>query len=254
MEILKSIYNSSHQPQQIESGEAINFVATNLASLQTRIQAAERRFQRSAGSVTLLAVSKAQPVSLITAAAAEGQRRFGESYLQEAVEKIAALQNCALEWHFIGPIQSNKTRKIAEQFAWVHSIDRLKIAERLNSQRPAHLPPLNICLQVNISEEPGKQGIYVDRLEAVAHTVAALPRLNLRGLMAVPAPQREFSAQRRAFAALRHLQHTLNAGGLALDTLSMGMSGDLEAAIAEGSTLVRVGTALFGERIIPTRG
>ncbi|MEE4376683.1 MAG: YggS family pyridoxal phosphate-dependent enzyme [Candidatus Competibacteraceae bacterium] len=227
----------------------MNPVATNLAAVRARIRSAERRFHRSAGSVTLLAVSKAKPISLIAAAAAAGQRCFGESYLQEAVEKIAELPGYALEWHFIGPIQSNKTRRIAESFAWVHSVDRLKTAERLNSQRPAHLPPLNICLQVNISEEPSKQGIDVAHLEALAHTVATLPRLHLRGLMAVPAPQQEFSAQRRAFATLRNLQQSLNAGGLALDTLSMGMSGDLEAAIAEGSTLVRVGTALFGERV-----
>jgi pyridoxal phosphate enzyme (YggS family) len=249
MEIVKSIYNSSRQPQQIESGEEVDPVVANLATVYARIHAAERRFGRAVGSVTLLAVSKAKPVTLIAAAAAAGQRCFGESYLQEALEKIAVLQNWALEWHFIGPIQSNKTRGIAEHFAWVHSIDRLKIAQRLNSHRPQHLPPLNICLQVNTSEEPHKQGLRISELEAVAHAVNTLPRLRLRGLMTIPAPQRAFSAQRAAFAQLRKLRQTLNAQGLALDTLSMGMSGDLEAAVAEGATLVRVGTALFGERV-----
>lgn len=222
--------------------------AENLNAVLVRIREAERLFQRPPGSVTLLAVSKTEPVALIAAVAAAGQRHFGESYLQEALAKMAALHDLDLDWHFIGPVQANKTRGIAEHFSWVHSVDRLKIAQRLNEQRPARLPPLNICLQVNLSEEPSKQGLSMAELRPVARAVASLPRLCLRGLMTIPAPGTGFAAQRRPFAQLRELQEELIAGGMALDTLSMGMSADLEAAIAAGATLVRVGTAIFGPR------
>lgn len=222
--------------------------AENLNALLSHIRHAEQRFHRPPGSVTLLAVSKGQPAALIAAVAAAGQRHFGESYLQEALVKLEALREPALEWHFIGPIQANKTRGIATHFSWVHSVDRLKIAQRLSEQRPAQLPPLNICLEVNISQESSKHGLSLAELPAVAHAVAGLPRLRLRGLMAIPAPAEDFAAQRRPFAQLRALQEELIATGLNLDTLSMGMSADWEAAIAEGATLIRIGTALFGPR------
>jgi hypothetical protein len=222
--------------------------AENLNAVLARIQEAERRFQRQPGSVTLLAVSKTQPAELIAAVVAAGQHHFGESYLQEALAKMVALPALDLDWHFIGPVQANKTRGIAEHFSWVHSVDRLKIAQRLNDQRPGQLPPLNICLQVNLSEEPSKHGLSIAELWPVARAVVRLPRLCLRGLMTIPAPVTSFAAQRRPFARLRELQEELIAGGMVLDTLSMGMSADLEAAIAEGATLVRVGTAIFGTR------
>lgn len=219
-----------------------------LHAVQDRIRAAEQRFQRPPGSVRLLAVGKTQSVAAVSAMAAAGQDCFGENYLQEALDKITALATLNLEWHFIGPIQTNKTRSIAEHFAWVHSVDRLKIAERLSAQRPVYLPPLNICLQTNLDREPTKHGLDEMELQAVAAAVAALPRLRLRGLMAIPAPAADFAAQRQPFARLREWKERLNADGLALDTLSMGMSDDLEAAVAEGATLVRIGTALFGPR------
>ncbi len=222
--------------------------AARLQTVLARIRAAEQRFQRPPGSVALLAVSKTQPPAAITAVAAAGQTCFGENYLQETLDKMTELAALDLEWHFIGPIQANKTRPIAECFAWVHSVDRLKIAERLSAQRPDHLPPLHVCLQVNISQESTKHGLDERDVPAVARAVATLPRLRLRGLMAIPAPAPEFAAQRMPFARLRALQERLIAEGLALDTLSMGMSDDLEAAIAEGATLVRVGTAIFGPR------
>lgn len=222
--------------------------AARLDAVVARIRAAERRFQRPPGSVELLAVSKTQPAAAIAAAAAAGQIRFGENYLQEACDKMTELAVLDLEWHFIGPVQANKTRLIAERFAWVHSVDRLKIAERLNAQRPDDLPPLNVCLQVNISGEPSKHGLDASELPATACAVAKLPQLRLRGLMAIPAPATEFAAQREPLARLRRLREELIAEGLTLDTLSMGMSDDLEAAIAEGSTLVRIGTAIFGPR------
>ncbi len=221
----------------------------HLRAVRDRIHAAERRFQRSPGSVRLLAVSKTQPATAIAALAAAGQRCFGENYFQEARAKMAELAALGLEWHFIGPVQTNKTRGIAEHFAWVHSVDRLKIAERLSAQRPDSLPPLNVCLQINLDREPTKHGLDPAEAGEVAMAVAALPGLRLRGLMAIPAPAVDFDAQRRPFARLRMLQEQLVAAGLALDTLSMGMSDDLEAAIAEGATLVRVGTALFGPRL-----
>ena len=223
--------------------------ATRWQTVLTRIRDAERRFQRPVDSVQLLAASKTQPATAIAALAAIGQRRFGENYLQEALDKMAGLKALDLEWHFIGPIQTNKTRGIAEHFAWVHSVDRLKIAERLNAQRPDELPPLNICLEVNLDQEPSKHGLDPSAVAEAARTIAALPRLRLRGLMAIPAPASDFDRQRQPFARLRELRDRLNADdGLALDTLSMGMSDDLEAAIAEGATLVRVGAALFGPR------
>jgi pyridoxal phosphate enzyme (YggS family) len=216
--------------------------------MRANICAAERRYGRPAGAVTLLAVSKGVSSARIGEAAACGQCCFGESYLREALPKMEALRALELEWHFIGPIQANKTRGIAEHFAWVHSVDRLKIAQRLSWQRPEHLPPLNLCLQVNISEEPQKQGITPEQARATAAAVAQLPRLRLRGLMAIPAPCPDFAGQRAVFARLRQLFEGLGTDGLALDTLSMGMSDDWEAAVAEGSTLVRIGTAVFGAR------
>jgi len=222
--------------------------AARLHAVLSRIRAAEQRFQRPPGAVRLLAVGKTQPAAAVAALAAAGQRDFGENYFQEALDKMTELATLELEWHFIGPMQANKTRGIAEHFAWVHSVDRLKIAERLSAQRPDHLPPLNVCLQVNIDREPTKHGLDEAELAEVAHAVATLPRLRLRGLMAIPAPAVEFTAQRRPFAQLRKLRERLADAGLVLDTLSAGMSDDLEAAIAEGATLVRIGTALFGSR------
>lgn len=222
--------------------------AARLHAVLDRIRAAEQRFQRPSGAVRLLAVGKTQSAAAVAALAAAGQRDFGENYFQEALDKMTELATLELEWHFIGPMQANKTRGIAEHFAWVHSVDRLKIAERLSAQRPDHLPPLNVCLQVNIDREPTKHGLDEAELAEVAHAVATLPRLRLRGLMAIPAPAAEFAAQRRPFARLRKLRERLADAGLVLDTLSAGMSDDLEAAIAEGATLVRIGTALFGSR------
>lgn len=223
--------------------------ADRLAAVLERIRLAERRFQRLPQSVSLLAVSKTHPDSAVAAAAAAGQRAFGENYVQEALDKIGALRHLDLEWHFIGPIQSNKTRRIAENFAWLHSVDRLKIAERLSAQRPPSLPPLNVCLEVNISGEPSKSGLAVTELAAVAQAVSVLPCIRLRGLMTIPAPTQDFAAQRLPYARLRQAQQALIDAGMALDTLSMGMSDDLEAAIAEGATIVRVGTAIFGPRV-----
>jgi len=198
--------------------------------------------------VRLLAVSKTWPAERVRDAAAAGQQAFGENYVQEGVVKVEALAGLGLEWHFIGPLQSNKTRLVANSFAWVHSIDRLKIAERLSEQRDVHLPPLEVCIQVNVSGEESKSGVAPDDLPDLARAVAALPRLRLRGLMTIPEPTSDVALQRARFACLRQLRDQLNAGGLQLDTLSMGMSDDLEAAIAEGATMVRVGTAIFGSR------
>ena len=200
--------------------------------------------------VTLLAVSKTFAAGAVREAFAAGQRGFGENYVQEALAKIEVLADLrpAIEWHLIGPLQSNKTRAVAEAFDWVHSVDRLKIAERLAAQRPADRAPLQVCLQVNVSGETSKSGIAPDELPVLARAVATLPRLRLRGLMSIPEPAGDFEAQRRPHRRLRELLEALNREGLALDTLSMGMSADLEAAIAEGATLVRVGTAIFGGR------
>jgi hypothetical protein len=220
-------------------------IAENIAKVGVRIREAAQASQRDCATVGLLAVSKTKPAEAIRQAFAAGTTDFGENYLQEALEKQLELSDLPLTWHFIGPIQSNKTKPIAEHFAWVHSVDRLKIAQRLSDQRPAHLPPLNICLQVNVSGEASKSGCNPDELPALAHAVTQLPNLRLRGLMTIPEPTDDPSAQRAAFARLRELQQDLNLG---LDTLSMGMSHDLEAAIAEGATWVRIGTALFGAR------
>ena len=220
-------------------------IAENIAKVGVRIREAAQASQRDCATVGLLAVSKTKPAAAIRQAFAAGVRDFGENYLQEALEKQLELGDLPLIWHFIGPIQSNKTKAIAEHFAWVHSVDRLKIAQRLSDQRPAHLPALNICLQVNVSGEPSKSGCNPDELPALAQAVTQLPNLRLRGLMTIPEPTDDPSEQRAAFARLRELQQGLN---LDLDTLSMGMSHDLEAAIAEGATWVRIGTALFGAR------
>lgn len=198
--------------------------------------------------VRLLAVSKTWPADSVREAAAAGQHAFGENYVQEGVAKVDELAGLGLEWHFIGPLQSNKTRLVANRFSWVHSIDRLKIAERLSEQRDVHLPPLEVCIQVNVSGEASKSGVAPPDLPELARAVAVLPRLRLRGLMTIPEPTPDVALQRARFASLRAMRDELNAAGLALDTLSMGMSDDLEAAIAEGSTLVRVGTAIFGSR------
>ena len=222
--------------------------AERLRAVRERIRAAERRFQRRPDAVRLLAVSKTQSAAAVAALAAAGQDCFGENYLQEALAKMAELAELGLEWHFIGPLQANKTRVIAARFAWVHSVDRVKVAERLSAQRPSSLPPLNICLQVNLDRETTKHGCAEAEAAGIAAAVAALPGLRLRGLMAIPAPTAEFAAQRAALARLRELRQRLVATGLPLDTLSMGMSDDLEAAVAEGATVVRIGTALFGPR------
>ncbi|QBP77031.1 YggS family pyridoxal phosphate-dependent enzyme [Herbaspirillum huttiense] len=227
-------------------------IAQHLQHVQQQIAQAAGQAGRLPSSVQLLAVSKTFGPEAVAEAVAAGQRAFGENYLQEALDKIAALPalvpETPLEWHFIGPLQSNKTRPIAEHFDWVHSVDRLKIAQRLSEQRPEELGPLNICLQVNISAEASKSGLTPEELPEVAAQVAQLPRLRLRGLMAIPAPSDDMKQQRAAFAAVRGLYEQLRTGGLALDTLSMGMSADLEAAVAEGATIVRVGSAIFGAR------
>ena len=220
-------------------------IADNIGLVSQRIRAAADAVQRDASSIHLLAVSKTKPAQAVRDAYAAGLHDFGENYLQEALGKQADLTDLPLSWHFIGPIQSNKTRAIAEHFAWVHSVDRLKIAQRLSEQRPAELPPLNICIQVNVSGEASKSGCTPADLPALANAISALPRLTLRGLMAIPEPTDDRAAQDAAFATVRDLQASLN---LPLDTLSMGMSHDLESAIAQGATWVRIGTALFGAR------
>ncbi|HDS1706565.1 YggS family pyridoxal phosphate-dependent enzyme [Pseudomonas putida] len=220
-------------------------LADNLSAISARIASAAKAVGRDPASVQLLAVSKTKPASAIREIHAAGVRDFGENYLQEALTKQQALSDLPLIWHFIGPIQSNKTKAIAEHFDWVHSVDRLKIAQRLSEQRPAGLAPLNICLQVNVSGEDSKSGCTPVDLPALAKAVAALPNLRLRGLMAIPEPTEDRATQEAAFASLRKLQEGL---GFGLDTLSMGMSHDLEAAIAQGATWVRIGTALFGAR------
>lgn len=227
-------------------------ISDNLQAVQQRIAAAARAVQRDPAEVALLAVSKTFGAQEVIDAAEAGQRAFGENYLQEALDKMVAVQvarpDLLLEWHFIGPIQSNKTRPIAEHFDWVHSVDREKIAQRLSEQRPPHLPPLNVCLQINISGEASKSGATPQQAVGLAQKVAALPRLKLRGLMAIPEPADDTQAQRVPFRQLRKLLNELRTQGLLLDTLSMGMSADLDAAIAEGATIVRIGTAIFGKR------
>ncbi|KQT68365.1 MULTISPECIES: YggS family pyridoxal phosphate-dependent enzyme [Pseudomonas] len=220
-------------------------IADNILQVSSRIQAAAKAAHRDENSIHLLAVSKTKPAQALREAYAAGLRDFGENYLQEALGKQLELADLPLIWHFIGPIQSNKTRAIAEHFDWVHSVDRLKIAQRLSEQRPAELPPLNICIQVNVSGEASKSGCTPTDLPALAEAISALPRLKLRGLMAIPEPTEERAEQDAAFAAVQTLQASL---ALPLDTLSMGMSHDLESAIAQGATWVRIGTALFGAR------
>lgn len=226
-------------------------IRTRLAAVRARVAEAARHAGRTPGSVTLLAVSKTFSAADIRAAYAAGQRDFGESYLQEAVEKMSALGDCAIRWHFIGPIQSNKTRAIAERFDWVHSVDRERIARRLAEQRPAELAPLDICLQVRIGEEETKAGVDPGDLPALARAVAELPRLHLRGLMSIPPPIPDETQQRVAFRQLARLRTDLISAGLPLDTLSMGMTEDMETAIAEGATIVRVGSGIFGSRPRP---
>lgn len=228
--------------------QPVESIQARLNAVRAHIASVERQYGRVPGSVALLAVSKAWPVADILAAVDAGQTCFGESYVQEAMPKIEALAGRGIEWHFIGPIQSNKTKQIARCFDWVHSIDRLSIAQRLNDQRPPELPPLHVCLQINIGDEPQKAGISLAELPALADAVAALPRLKLRGLMAIPPLTDNFEAQRRAFRRVCEVFESLNAKGLRLGILSMGMSGDLEAAIAEGATMVRIGSAIFGSR------
>ncbi|WP_418647411.1 YggS family pyridoxal phosphate-dependent enzyme [Thauera butanivorans] len=234
-------------------------IEQRLRAVQARVAAAAKAAGRDPASVRLLAVSKTWPADAVREAAAAGQRAFGENYVQEGVAKVEALRGSMpkegldgpLEWHFIGPLQSNKTRSVANAFDWVHSIDRLKIAERLSAQRDVHLPPLNVCIQVNVSGEDSKSGVAPDEAAALAKAVAALPRLRLRGLMCIPEPTDDAALLRSRFALLRALKAELADEGLVLDTLSMGMSHDVEPAVAEGATMVRVGTAIFGERTRP---
>ncbi|HTJ97752.1 MAG TPA: YggS family pyridoxal phosphate-dependent enzyme [Rhodocyclaceae bacterium] len=223
-------------------------ISTNLQAVIARIATACKAVGRAPQEVALLAVSKTWPASDVREAAACGQRAFGENYVQEGVDKIAALSDLDLEWHFIGPLQSNKTRLVAEHFAWVHTLDRLKIAERLSAQRPEHLPPLQVCVQVNVSGENSKSGVAPDAVTELANAIAHLPNLKLRGLMTIPEPTEDTALLRAQLGLLSKLRDSLNKAGLALDTLSMGMSHDLEYAIEEGATMVRIGTAIFGER------
>ncbi len=226
----------------------MNTITARLNQVRQRINVAEKRYNRPLGSVSLLAVSKTKPTSAVLTAFNAGQRLFGESYLQDALPKIEALANYDIEWHFTGPIQSNKTRAIATHFSWVHSVDRIKIAQRLNDQRPTELKPLNICLQINMSHEKSKSGIHPEELFPMVEALSLMPNIRLRGLMAIPELTKNRENQRKYFHQLKSLQQTLIKNGYLLDTLSMGMSGDFEAAIAEGATIVRIGTALFGRR------
>ena len=225
-----------------------NFIAENLSRVRTQMEAACQAAGRLPHSVSLLAVSKTWGAEAVRTAHAAGQTAFGENYIQEAVDKIVALRDLPLQWHCIGPIQSNKTRLVAEHFDWVHSVDRLKIAQRLSERRPPHLPPLQVCIQVNVDGGETKSGISPQELPALAQAVAALPRLQLRGLMTIPEPAETDAQMRAVHAQAKALFESLRQQGLPLDTLSMGMSADMAAAIAEGSTMVRVGTAIFGRR------
>ena len=223
-------------------------IVSNLQAVHHAIMQAAQIARREAAGIKLLAVSKTVPASAVREAYAAGQRDFGENYVQEALDKMAVLRDLQIVWHFIGPIQSNKTRLIAENFAWVHGVDRFKIAQRLSEQRPPTLPALNICLQVNVSGEESKSGVVPQEAERLAFELANLPRIKLRGLMAIPAPADDQSEQRKPFAQLRELAQKIMAQGIVLDTLSMGMSHDFAAAIQEGATIIRVGTAIFGKR------
>ena len=223
-------------------------IEKNLTRIRAQIEAAAQRYERDPDSVLLLAVSKKKPAGDVRRAYDFGQKEFGENFLQEAQGKMQALQDLDICWHFIGAIQSNKTRPIAQAFDWAHCIDRIKIARRLSDQRPPSLPPLNVCIQVNLDYEDSKAGIYLDALPGLAAEIRELPGLRLRGLMSIPAPRDRLGDQRAAFARLRTALESLQQRGIDCDTLSMGMTQDMEAAIAEGSTLVRIGTAIFGER------
>lgn len=226
----------------------MSIIIDNIATVRTRIRQAEQFANRPPHSVTLMAVGKTKPAEYIREAHLAGVSDFGENYVQEAIDKISALRDLTITWHFIGHIQTNKTKPIAEHFAWVHTVDRLKIAQRLNDQRPAHLPPLNICLEVNVDNEPSKSGVSFDELPALAEAISTLPRLKLRGLMAIPQVTPIKEQQQAAFASLTQAFDKLKQTIPDLDTLSMGMSADLEAAVAAGSTIVRVGTDIFGAR------
>ncbi len=223
-------------------------IEKNLISIRRQIESAAIEYHRDPEDILLLAVSKKKPASDIQTAYACGQRDFGENYLQEAEQKISDLYDLDIVWHFIGAIQSNKTKAVAQNFDWAHCIDRFKIARRLSEQRPASMPALNVCIQVNIEQEASKSGITLPEVPELAKQIAGLPNIRLRGLMAIPAPVNDFKSQRKPFTRLREALETLNQNGLNCDTLSMGMTHDMSAAIAEGSTLVRIGTAIFGER------
>ena len=225
----------------------VSLIAANLDRVRNAVMEAEARYNRSPGCVNILAASKAQTTEAVAAAIAAGQTRFGESYVQEARKKIAETHDDELEWHFIGPIQSNKTRRIASLFSWAHGVDRESIAERLSEQRPSELPDLNVCIQVNVSGEQAKSGVAPGDVEELMESVSALPKLKLRGLMAIPAPETDVARQRKAFAHVKRIFDNC-VEAYEMDVLSMGMSNDFEAAIAEGATLVRLGTAIFGER------
>jgi len=225
-----------------------NTITENIKSIRHQITEAEKKYDREPGSVQLLAVSKTRPIEDVLTAFADNQLDFGENYLQDALPKIAAISDSRITWHFIGPIQSNKTRQIAENFDWVHGIDRLKIAQRFSDQRDPSLAPLNVCIQVNTSNESSKSGVNIEDAIELAKNIQSLPNIRLRGLMSIPASTNDFEQQRQPFRLLRELKDELQSQGIKLDTLSMGMSNDMEAAIAEGATLVRIGTAIFGQR------
>ena len=225
-----------------------NTIAHNLEDVREKITHFEEKYARKIGSVQLLAVSKTRPIEDIRTSFSENQHNFGENYLQDALSKIENTPELSINWHFIGSIQSNKTRQVAENFQWVHTVDRLKIAQRLSEQRNTDLPPLNICIQVNVSKEKNKSGVNIKDAFSLAKEIYQLPNIRLRGLMAIPAVTDDFDTQRQAFRLLHELQDEIRDQGIELDTLSMGMSNDMEAAIAEGSTMVRIGTAIFGAR------
>lgn len=231
-------------------------ISDNLQTIGAKLKQYARDYNRPPQAVQLLAVSKRHSSESIRQAYGAGQRAFGENYVQELLEKHAELASLDIDWHYIGPLQSNKAKKIAEVASWVHTVDRLKIAQRLSANRPAELPPLSVCLQVNISGEATKSGVNADELFTLAQNIVELPQLTLRGLMVIPAPETDFVKQRKVFAEVARLQHTLQQFldqhqlNYQLDTLSMGMSGDIEAAVAEGATIVRVGTAIFGPRAV----
>ena len=227
---------------------AMHDVGSALSAVRARIGELERRYRREPGAVALLAVSKTKPPEAVQAAIAGGQQAFGENHLQDAMTKVEALADSGVSWHFIGAVQSNKTRPIAAHFDWVHGIEREKIAARLSAQRPAGRGPLDVCIEVNVSGEGTKSGVSPAEVEPLARVIRELPGLRLRGLMAIPRPSADFESQRAPFRLLREILDDLNAKGLGLDTLSMGMTGDLEAAVAEGATMVRIGTAIFGPR------